>query len=102
FVNLNGDPAQDYFSNGLTEEMIAQLGSLEPARLGVIARTSAMQYKDTKKDARQIGRELGVDYLMEGSVRRDGEQVRITAQLVQVKDQTHLWAQNYDRNLSDI
>jgi TolB-like protein/DNA-binding winged helix-turn-helix (wHTH) protein/Tfp pilus assembly protein PilF len=102
FVNLNGDSAQDYFSNGLTEEMIAQLGALEPARLGVIARTSAMQYKDTKKDARQIGRELGVDYLMEGSVRRDGEQVRITAQLVQVKDQTHLWAQNYDRNLRDI
>jgi TolB-like protein/DNA-binding winged helix-turn-helix (wHTH) protein len=102
FVNLNGDPGQDYFSNGLTEEMITQLGALDPARLGVIARMSAMQYKDTKKDARQIGRELGVDYIMEGSVRRDGERVRITAQLIQTKDQTHLWARNYDRNLRDI
>jgi TolB-like protein len=101
-VNLSGDSGQDYFSSGLTEEMIAQLGALEPARLGVIARTSAMQYKDTKKNARQIGRELGVDYLMEGSVRSDGERVRITAQLIQVKDQTHLWAQNYDRDLRDI
>jgi TolB-like protein len=102
FVNLSGDSGQDYFSSGLTEEMIAQLGALEPARLGVIARTSAMQYKDTKKNARQIGRELSVDYLMEGSVRSDGERVRITAQLIQVKDQTHLWAQNYDRDLRDI
>jgi len=103
FVNLNGDDSgEDYFSNGLTEEMITQLGALEPARLGVIARMSAMQYKDTKKDAREIGRELGVDYIMEGSVRRDGERVRITAQLIQTKDQTHLWARNYDRNLRDI
>jgi len=102
FVNLSGDSGEDYFSNGLTEEMIAQLGALEPARLGVIARMSAMQYKDTKKDARQIGRELGVDYILEGSVRRDGERVRITAQLVQVEDQTHLWARNYDRSLRDI
>jgi len=102
FVNLSGDPGEDYFSNGLTEEMITQLGALEPARLGVIARTSAMQYKDTKKDARQIGRELGVDYIMEGSVRREGGRVRITAQLIQTKDQTHLWARTYDRNLRDI
>src|ERR1039458_7038028 len=84
FVNLSGDPGEDYFGNGLTEEMIAQLGALQPARLGVIARMSAMQYKDTKKDIRQIGRELGVDYILEGSVRRDGERVRITAQLIQV------------------
>ena len=102
FVNLSGDPGEDYFGNGLTEEMIAQLGALQPARLGVIARMSAMQYKDTKKDIRQIGRELGVDYILEGSVRRDGERVRITAQLIQVKDQTHLWARNYDRSLRDI
>ena len=102
FLNLSGDSGQDYFSNGLTEEMITQLGGLEPARLGVISRTSSMQYKDTKKDARRIGRELGVDFIIEGSVRRDGGRVRITAQLIQVKDQTHLWAQDYDRNLSDI
>jgi hypothetical protein len=82
--------------------MITQLGDLEPNRLGVIARTSAMQYKGAKKDTRQIGRELGVDYILEGSVRREGDRVRITAQLIQVKDQTHLWARDYDRNLRDI
>jgi TolB-like protein/DNA-binding winged helix-turn-helix (wHTH) protein/Tfp pilus assembly protein PilF len=102
FENLSGNPQQDYFSDGLTEEMIAQLGNLEPNRLAVIARTSAMQYKDTHKDARQIGRELGVDFILEGSVRREGDRVRITAQLVQTKDQTHIWAKSYDRNLRDI
>jgi TolB-like protein/DNA-binding winged helix-turn-helix (wHTH) protein/Tfp pilus assembly protein PilF len=102
FENLSGDSQQEYFSNGLTEEMITQLGDLEPNRLGVIARTSAMQYKGAKKDTRLIGRELGVDYILEGSVRRDGDRVRITAQLIQVKDQTHLWARDYDRNLRDI
>jgi len=102
FENLSGDPQQEYLSNGLTEELITRLGSLEPNRLGVIARTSAMKYKDSHKDVRQISRELGVDYILEGSVRRDGERVRITAQLIQVKDQTHLWAKEYDRNLKDI
>ena len=102
FENLSGDPQQEYLSSGLTEELITQLGSLEPGRLGVIARTSAMQYKGSRKDVRQISRELGVDYVLEGSVRRDGEQVRITAQLIQVKDQTHLWAKEYDRGLKDI
>jgi TolB-like protein/DNA-binding winged helix-turn-helix (wHTH) protein/Tfp pilus assembly protein PilF len=102
FENLSGDSQQDYFSSGLTEEMITQLGDLEPNRLGVIARTSAMQYKGAKKDTRQIGRELGVDYILEGSVRREGDRVRITAQLIQVRDQTHLWARDYDRNLRDI
>jgi TolB-like protein/DNA-binding winged helix-turn-helix (wHTH) protein/Tfp pilus assembly protein PilF len=102
FENLSGDPQQEYLSNGLTEELITQLGSLEPNRLGVIARTSAMQYKGSHKDVRQISRELGVDYVLEGSVRRDGERVRITAQLIQVKDQTHLWAKEYDRGLKDI
>jgi TolB-like protein/DNA-binding winged helix-turn-helix (wHTH) protein/Flp pilus assembly protein TadD len=102
FENLSGDSQQEYFSTGLTEEMITQLGDLEPNHLGVIARTSAMQYKDAKKDTREIGRELGVDYILEGSVRREGDRVRITAQLIQVKDQTHLWARDYDRNLRDI
>jgi TolB-like protein/DNA-binding winged helix-turn-helix (wHTH) protein/Tfp pilus assembly protein PilF len=102
FENLSGDSQQEYFSSGLTEEMITQLGDLEPNRLGVIARTSAMQYKGARKDTRQIGRELGVDYILEGSVRREGDRVRITAQLIQVKDQTHLWAKDYDRNLRDI
>jgi|HubBroStandDraft_1064217.scaffolds.fasta_scaffold32696_1 TolB-like protein/DNA-binding winged helix-turn-helix (wHTH) protein/Tfp pilus assembly protein PilF len=102
FENLSRDAQQEYLSNGLTEEMITQLGNLEPERLGVIARTSAMQYKDSHKDIRQISRELGVDYILEGSVRREGDQVRITAQLIQVRDQTHLWAKEYDRNLRDI
>jgi TolB-like protein/DNA-binding winged helix-turn-helix (wHTH) protein/Tfp pilus assembly protein PilF len=102
FENLSGDSQQEYFSSGLTEEMITQLGDLEPNRLGVIARTSAMQYKGARKDTRLIGRELGVDYILEGSVRREGDRVRITAQLIQVKDQTHLWAKDYDRNLRDI
>ena len=102
FENLSGDSQQEYFSSGLTEEMITQLGDLEPNRLGVIARTSAMQYQGAKKDTREIGRELGVDYILEGSVRREGDRVRINAQLIQVKDQTHLWARDYDRNLRDI
>ncbi|MGO8796396.1 MAG: tetratricopeptide repeat protein [Candidatus Sulfotelmatobacter sp.] len=102
FVNLSGDPAQQYFADGLTEEMITVLGSLNPQALGVIARTSAMKYKDTKEDVAQIGRELGVSYIVEGSVRREGNEARISAQLVQVSDQTHIWAQNYDLQVTDI
>jgi TolB-like protein/Tfp pilus assembly protein PilF len=102
FENLSGDAHEDYFADGLTEEMIAQLGQLQPAKLGVIARTSTVQYKDTKETAAQIGRELGVGYLLEGSVRRGGERVRITAQLVQVAEQTHLWAETYERPLTDV
>ena len=102
FENLSGDPNREYFSEGLTEEMISRLGQMEPQRLGVIARTSAIQYKDTKKRIDQIGKELGVDYILEGTVRHSGDRVRISAQLIQVKDQTHLWAKNYERDLGDI
>ncbi len=102
FENLSRDPEQEYFSDGLTEEMIAQLGRMQPQRLGVIARTSAMQYKNTNKAIDVIGRELGVDYVLEGSVRRAGTRVRITAQLIQVSDQTHLWAENYERDVADV
>jgi TolB-like protein/DNA-binding winged helix-turn-helix (wHTH) protein/Tfp pilus assembly protein PilF len=98
FENLSGDPEQEYFSDGMTEELIAQLGSLQPAKLGVIARTSAMTYKGGNRDIRQIGGELGIDYVLEGSVRREGERVRITAQLIQVSDQTHLWSESYERS----
>src|SRR6185369_16849753 len=97
FENLSGTSEQEYFSDGMTEELIAQLGSLQPARLGVIARTSAMTYKRGGRDIRQIGSELKVDYVLEGSVRREGDRVRITAQLIQVSDQTHLWSESYDR-----
>jgi TolB-like protein/Tfp pilus assembly protein PilF len=97
FENLSGDPEQEYFSDGMTEELIAQLGSLQPGKLGVIARTSAMTYKRGNRDIRQIGNELKVDYVLEGSVRREGDRVRITAQLIQVSDQTHLWSESYER-----
>ena len=101
FENLSGDTGEDYFSDGMTEEMIARLGRLQPLRLGVIARTSAMTYKGAKKDISHIGRELGVDFVVEGSVRRDQDRVRITAQLIRVSDQTHLWSQSYDRPAGD-
>ncbi|MBM3789652.1 MAG: tetratricopeptide repeat protein, partial [Acidobacteria bacterium] len=102
FANLTGDPAQEYFSDGLTEEMIAQLGRLDPQRLSVIARTSAMGYKRTEKPIEQIGRELGVTYVLEGSARRQEGRVRITAQLIRVQDQTQQWADSYERELADI
>jgi TolB-like protein/DNA-binding winged helix-turn-helix (wHTH) protein/Tfp pilus assembly protein PilF len=102
FSNLTGDEAQEYFSDGLTEEMISQLGRLDPDRLGVIARTSVMHYKHGDAPLDQIGRELGVQYVLEGSVRRDSEKVRITAQLIQVKGQTHLWSRQYDRELGHL
>ena len=102
FENLSGDPAQEYFSDGLSEETIMRLGQMSPRQLGVIARTSSMAYKQTDKSVAQIGHELGVDYVLEGSVRRDGERVRITAQLIRVQDQIHLWAENYDRQMPGI
>ncbi len=102
FDNLSGDPEQEYFSDGMTEEMIAQLAHLNPQRLGVIARASAMTYKGKKKRADEIARELKVDYILEGSVRQDGQRVRITAQLIAAKDQTHVWAENYEQDRADV
>jgi len=102
FQNLTGDPEQEYFADGLTEEMITQLGRLRPDQLGVIARTSVMGYKHGDERLDQIGRELAVQYVLEGSFRRAGDRLRITAQLIQVKDQSHLWAQDYDRKPQDI
>jgi TolB-like protein/DNA-binding winged helix-turn-helix (wHTH) protein/Tfp pilus assembly protein PilF len=102
FENLTGDPDQEYFSDGLTEEMITQLGRLDPRQLGVIARTSAMSYKHSSKAVDQIGRELGVNYVLEGSARREGGRVRITAQLIEVRDQSHVWAAEYDREMQSV
>jgi TolB-like protein len=102
FVNLSGDPGEEYFVDGMTEEMITQLGSLDPQRLGVIARTSSMQYKGAQKGAAAVARELGVNYLLEGSVRRYQQRVRVTAQLIQASDQTHLWAADFDGDQSDV
>jgi TolB-like protein/DNA-binding winged helix-turn-helix (wHTH) protein/Tfp pilus assembly protein PilF len=102
FDNLSRDPDQEFFSDGLTEEMIAQLGKLNPERLIVIARGSVAKYKGSNLAADQIGRELHADYLVQGSVRRASDHVRITVQLIQVRDQTDLWTESYDRELKDI
>ena len=103
FVNLTGDPEQEYFTDGLTEEMIARLASLRPSReLGVIARTSAMHYKGSHKRADQIGKELGVAYVLESSVRRSGNRVRVTAQLISTDSEEHLWSEIYEREVGDV
>jgi TolB-like protein/Tfp pilus assembly protein PilF len=102
FDNLTGQADQEYFTDGMTEELITQLSRLNPQRLGVIAFTSAKQYKETSKSIDQIGRELRVDYIIEGSVRRAGNRVRIAAQLVEVADQCYLWAEAYNRTLDDV
>jgi TolB-like protein/Tfp pilus assembly protein PilF len=102
FENLTAGERYDYFSEGLTEEMITELARLSPEHLGVIARTSAMQFKSTSKGIAQIGSELGASHALEGSVRRVGDRVRITAQLIRVSDESHLWAQNYERGLHDV
>jgi TolB-like protein/DNA-binding winged helix-turn-helix (wHTH) protein/Tfp pilus assembly protein PilF len=101
FENLTGDSSQEYFSDGLTEELITQLGQIDPQSLGVIARTSVARYKKGS-DLGQVARELGVNYVLEGSVRRDSEKVRIDAQLIQIKDQTHVWARQYDHDLRNL
>lgn len=102
FENLSADRDQEYFSDGLTEEMITQLGRINPEQLGVIARTSAMRYKGTEKTVAQIGKELGVSFVLEGSVRRSHNRLRITAQLIEVRSQTHLWAESFDRTVIDV
>jgi TolB-like protein/DNA-binding winged helix-turn-helix (wHTH) protein len=102
FENLSGDASQEIFSDGMTEELITQLGSLDPDHLGVIARTSAMQYKGARKDVAQIARELGANYVLEGSIRGSKERIRVTAQLIASSDQAHIWAQSFDRDASDV
>lgn len=101
FENLTGDSSQKYIVDGFSNEIISQLGRWNMARVGVIARTSARVYQDTQKSIAEIGRELGVDYVVEGSVRRNGEGYRITVMLIRVDDQAHLWAANYSRTMAD-
>jgi len=101
FANLTGDPAQDYFSDGLTEEMIMQVGRVDPQHMGVIGRSSIMRYRGPEQ-LEKIRQELGVDYVLEGSVRRDSNKVRIAAQLVEMKQQTRVWAEEYDRELTSL
>ena len=101
FTNLSLDAAQEYFVDGLTEEMIAQLGRRCRGRIGVVARWSSMVFKGTSERAQAIGRALRADYLLEGSVRREGDRVRITARLVDAAAETDLWAETYQRDLTD-
>lgn len=99
FDDFTGDPTRPYFVDGLTEELIAQLGRVSPARIGVIARTSAMTYRGSSKSIAQIGGELGVSHVLEGSVRREGDRLRIATQLVDVSDQAQVWSETYDRTV---
>lgn len=98
--NLSGAPDQEYFADGLTESLITALAKIGGLR--VISRTSIMQYKHAQKTLPQIARELSVDAIVEGSVRRDGDRVRITAELIEARTDQHLWTETYDRDLSDI
>jgi TolB-like protein/Tfp pilus assembly protein PilF len=102
FANVSGDAEQEYLSDGLTAEMTVQLARLHPETLLVIARTTAMRYKKTDKPVDQIGRELGADYVLEGSAQREAGRIRITADLIRVADQTQLWADRYERELAGI
>ena len=100
FVNMSTDPEQEYFSDGLTEELISNLSRIKDMR--VISRTTSMQYKSTTKDIKTIGREAGVSYIMEGSVRKYGSDLRITAQFIDAHQDTHLWAETYRGTMEDI
>jgi TolB-like protein/DNA-binding winged helix-turn-helix (wHTH) protein/phosphoglycolate phosphatase-like HAD superfamily hydrolase len=102
FQNLTGDEGQEYFSDGLTEEMITQVGNRDPAGIGVIARASVMHFKHTQDPPERVGRELGAQYLLLGSVRRDASTVRVTAELIRARDHARLWAHQYDRQLSGL
>jgi adenylate cyclase len=100
FDNLSGDPDQQYFSDGITEDIITELSRFRA--LFVIARNSSFQYRGTATDVKRVGRELGVQYVAEGSVRKFGDQVRVTAQLIDAASGNHLWAERFDRDLRDI
>jgi len=102
FENLTGDAGEEYVSDGFTEEIISQLGRLNHDQLRVIARTSMMTYKGSRKPIKEIAQELGVNYVLEGSIRKTGDGLRVTAQLIRADDQTHLWAREYDRPLGDL
>ncbi len=100
FANLSSDPEQDYFSDGLTEEVLDHLAQVKDLR--VTARTSSFSFKGKNEDIRVIGQKLGVSNLLEGSVRKSGNRLRITAQLIRSQDGTHLWSQTYERELADV
>ena len=101
FSNLSDDSGQEYFSDGLTEELIAQLGPLCRGQVGIIARWSSMYFKGSLQRAREIGETLNAGYLLEGSTRRDGPRLRITARLVEASTEAHLWSETYERTTED-
>jgi TolB-like protein/DNA-binding winged helix-turn-helix (wHTH) protein/tetratricopeptide (TPR) repeat protein len=101
FAIVGDEPGQEYFADGLTEEMIAQLGQLCRGRIGIIARSSSMMFKQSGQRAKEIGQILSADYLLEGSVRQEGDRVRVTARLVETSGETHLWIETYERHLTD-
>ncbi len=100
FTNMSNDPDQEYFSDGLTDDILTQLAKIDEFR--VISRTSVMQYKDNPATITEIGRKLNVGLILEGSVQKSGDQVRITAQLINAKTDEHIWAESYDRPISDL
>ena len=100
FANLSNDPEQEYFADGITEDLTTDLSGIQGSL--VIARNTAFTYKGKQVDAKQIGRELGVRYVLEGSVQRSGKQVRINAQLIDAETGAHLWAERFDRDIGDL
>ncbi len=102
FANLTGDPQQEYFSEGLTQQMNAQLGGLNPQALSVIGNASVARYKKTNIPIDQIGRELGVQYVLEGGMQREGTRIRITAELIRTGDQSQVWARTFDKDAASL
>jgi TolB-like protein/Tfp pilus assembly protein PilF len=100
FANLSNDPDQQYFADGITEDLTTDLSRIEG--MVVISRNTAFTYRNKPVDAKQIGRELGVRYLLEGSIRRSGNQVRVNAQLINAETDAHLWAERFERDISDL
>ena len=100
FLNMSGDPEQEYFTDGITEDIITELSRFHS--LFVIARNSSFSYKGKSPDIRQVGRELGVRYVLEGSIRKSSNRIRVTGQLIDTLTGNHIWAERYDRVLEDI
>jgi TolB-like protein/Tfp pilus assembly protein PilF len=102
FTNLTDDPDRDYLADGLTEEATVTLAQIAPQQVSVIGRQSAMLYKNSPKSLAAIGNELGVDYLVEGSIRAEGERLRITSKLIRARDQVQVWSRSYDRDAGSV
>lgn len=100
FNNMSGDPEKEYFSDGISEDIITELARFRS--LLVIARNSSSTFKGQAVDVKEVGRELGATYVVEGSVRKSGNRVRVTAQLIEAASGNHLWAERFDRELEDI